>query len=540
MPTNKPYPIPVYTQTHGFINAEDGSTAGATVGVDLVFQNDGVAGIRELGVSTGLLRGGKITITSGDNTKFDVAAGQGLLVDYVNEPPMVTSFSFGPFLSQVVTNIGSQPVTYIGVTLNGQGQPTIVQSSTEFTNTQRRSIVSLGLVVHSNNTSINAINTIAAVVEADANQLHDFMEAIGPLNIEGNEYGPDGANLFLDKSAGKIFKFGVAHDTTPLDPHVLAQGSGNQLTFRYRLRDSTEFADRTTIDPANWDNAGVLTAVQANRYTVQRITMFQSGLTRIQYGQAEYQTLSEAIAGFEKEVFVTEPNIKENGILRCYLVVKQSATALNDLSQAQFFPVSKFGSATGGGGSGVTSADIILALGYTPANQAVQIIAGDGLTGGGNLAADRTLNIGTPSTVTTSTTNSVTADSHTHALTIADASLTIAKTSGLQSALDGKASLTATQTFTGVNSFTREVTSVGSLCGYSFENRSGAGRWVMYSAGGQCDFFFEGAGNVFQITSVGDTYKKNANSGTMTRQPRTFVQAGDPGAAAADGDLWFF
>jgi hypothetical protein len=36
------------------------------------------------------------------------------------------------------------------------------------------------------------------------------------------------------------------------------------------------------------------------------------------------------------------------------------------------------------------------------------------------------------------------------------------------------------------------------------------------------------------------TYFKNANSTTMTRQPRTFVQSADPGAAAADGDLWFW
>lgn len=44
------------------------------------------------------------------------------------------------------------------------------------------------------------------------------------------------------------------------------------------------------------------------------------------------------------------------------------------------------------------------------------IIAGNGLTGGGSIAADRTLTIGTPSDITNSTTNSVTADSHTHAL----------------------------------------------------------------------------------------------------------------------------
>lgn len=54
------------------------------------------------------------------------------------------------------------------------------------------------------------------------------------------------------------------------------------------------------------------------------------------------------------------------------------------------------------------------ALGVTP--EARQVIAGNGLTGGGDLTANRTLTLGTPGTITNSTTNSVTATSHTHAL----------------------------------------------------------------------------------------------------------------------------
>ena len=38
----------------------------------------------------------------------------------------------------------------------------------------------------------------------------------------------------------------------------------------------------------------------------------------------------------------------------------------------------------------------------------------------------------------------------------------------------------------------------------------------------------------------GTVARKNANSTTMTAQPRVFVQSADPGAAAADGDLWIW
>lgn len=45
-----------------------------------------------------------------------------------------------------------------------------------------------------------------------------------------------------------------------------------------------------------------------------------------------------------------------------------------------------------------------------------QVIAGNGLTGGGTLAADRTIALGTPTTVTSTSNNSVTSTSHTHVL----------------------------------------------------------------------------------------------------------------------------
>ena len=44
------------------------------------------------------------------------------------------------------------------------------------------------------------------------------------------------------------------------------------------------------------------------------------------------------------------------------------------------------------------------------------VSAGDGLTGGGNLAANRTISMGTPSSITATSGNSVTSTSHTHAI----------------------------------------------------------------------------------------------------------------------------
>lgn len=51
------------------------------------------------------------------------------------------------------------------------------------------------------------------------------------------------------------------------------------------------------------------------------------------------------------------------------------------------------------------------------------LTAGNGLTGGGDLSANRTLTLGTPSSITDSSTNSVTSTSHTHAFNLANGSL---------------------------------------------------------------------------------------------------------------------
>lgn len=58
--------------------------------------------------------------------------------------------------------------------------------------------------------------------------------------------------------------------------------------------------------------------------------------------------------------------------------------------------------------------DIAGRLGFTPANNSVQVVAGNGLSGGGTLAANRTLALGTPGTLTATTANAVSATSHTH------------------------------------------------------------------------------------------------------------------------------
>lgn len=77
------------------------------------------------------------------------------------------------------------------------------------------------------------------------------------------------------------------------------------------------------------------------------------------------------------------------------------------------------------------------------------IVAGNGLTGGGNLTADRTLTLGTPGTLNGSTTNAVTATSHTHA--ISDATTAVSGVSALSTDTEAIAGAVTTKSLTPSN-----------------------------------------------------------------------------------------
>lgn len=312
------------------------------------------AAIQSYYSSTGVVSGGALSVNASNNQTFDVTGGTAVFMDFSDPTaPSQTVIEFGPFTGVVIPDLSTRLTTYIGIDNSGQ----IVQQGSPFTNEQRRSIASLGLVVHSNLTNINTTNMIGTTVHSPVNQLHDLMTAIGALNIYGNVYNANGANLLINKTSGRLFKIGANYANNILDPHSVDLGPQSGLTFRYRTRTGVESADRTTIDPNNYDVGGVVTDISpANRFTIQRIAIFQSGLTRIQYGQHLYGTMAEAEAALASEEFQLEQNIAENGIIRCYLIVQDGTTNLSDPTKAKFVQATKFG-ATAAGGVSISTTD---------------------------------------------------------------------------------------------------------------------------------------------------------------------------------------
>lgn len=316
-------------------------------------------------LSTGLIKSGVISI-NGDNTKYNVSAGIGIITNFDDpENPTSTIVNFPAVVAKTPSYLTTSNITYVAINSSG----TVTESATPFTPEQRRTLIILGAVIHSNLTNINVVNNISAPTNASTNQLHDLMEAIGALNLSGNKFGPNNANLLMNKSAGTIFKLGSNFVNDWKNPHVLGQSALTGLTFRYRTQNGTEGSDVTSINPNVYDLNNVLTAVPSNRYSIQTITLFQSGLVRVQYGQETYGSLSEAEAAISTRSYSVESNIALNGITRAYLLVKEGSTSLTNTANAKFVDAGKFGSITSGGGA-ITLASIIAALGYTPENDA--------------------------------------------------------------------------------------------------------------------------------------------------------------------------
>jgi len=324
---------------------------------------------KKLNLPTGFLQGLQLSINA-DPTKYNIAAGYYVVTDFTNlAQPVVKIIAYPGATGLSPAYLASANSTYIALDKNMN----VVSSVSPFTDADRRTLAIIGNVVHSNNTTINVTNEIKAPIVAIGNQLHDFMKAIGFLNESGNIYAPNGANLQINKSVGDIFGMGI-NSADYLKPHKLTIPAQTGLTFAYRLQGGTQYANTVNIDPNNYDNGNVLTSMPVgSRWQIQRINLFQSGLTRVQYGQTVYTSFNAAVIALPTQSFVTEQNIADNSIFRCYLIVQQGTTDLASAvagGTAQFIPVDKFGNVIGNGSVALTYANIIAALGYTPENVA--------------------------------------------------------------------------------------------------------------------------------------------------------------------------
>ncbi len=316
---------------------------------------------------TGFITGLELSINAFDNTKVDISPGAYTITDFTDlENIVVKIVRVESIITITPQYLNTDIASYIALDVDMN----VVQSVSPFNNSDRRTLALIGAAIHSNQTIVNVVNEIKAPIVAPTNQLHDFMNAIGSLNLNGNEFKENGNNLEIDRSNGVIWGFGI-NSQDYLDPHRLTITGGTSIPFRYRLKDSTEYSDTQLVDPQFYDLDGVLTAVPSGKFTIQHFNIFQSGLTRAQYGQNLYDSISDAKSNINIEIFDIEKNIADNSIFRTYLIIREGVVDLESaiLSEdAYFIQVGKFGNILGSSGVSLTFDTITTGLGYVPEN----------------------------------------------------------------------------------------------------------------------------------------------------------------------------
>jgi hypothetical protein len=315
------------------------------------------ADVEAIGLDTGVASGGELNANVSNPLALDISATVGYVVDYVTTPtsPLVTRVSIAAQTVALTDTVGV--LTWWMADSAG----IIIQQSTRPTNTQRRTHLQLGVTALIDG-AIAIDQTLPVILPQPTNQLYDLFYALGSFSIDGNTLTAAGANLQIAKAAGTVFATSFNHFAGPTltnDPHVSFTAAQNPTALRYATRTlAAAVPTVTNVDVANYDNAGVITAVGggANRATIQRVYLFPVNATTdqvvVQYGQTIYSDLSSAVAAVGADSFVQNPTLSD-GVLLGFIVAIRTATNLSDTTQARVIMAGKFGSGPAGSTSAV-------------------------------------------------------------------------------------------------------------------------------------------------------------------------------------------
>lgn len=299
-------------------------------------------------LSTGIVYGARLTVNGLNPAAIDIPDTVGYVVNHTTDPirPTTTRVHIPPQTVALVGASLTRTVTFWLVNAAG----TIIQQGTEPTAAERRDNIVLGATAFDTvGGVIFELVSTPQILSQGRNQFLDLAESLGNFNVSGNAITPNGANMQLDTTSGELFSPGWGYFNDPKNPHIAPTAAQTQMQWRYGLRNTVSFPPLTTIvDAARYDNAGVLTLVGGggNRATVQRVFKFAStapfSQTTIQYGQAVFATLTDAINSIGTTDYIVNPQFAVVGTLVAWIAVIHTATNLSDPAQCRIVPAGKF------------------------------------------------------------------------------------------------------------------------------------------------------------------------------------------------------
>lgn len=312
---------------------------------------------------TGLLYGG--LITTGSSSTFNISAGAGIIVNLnaslTKEPtPTIQYVKWNNLMDTTPAYLNTNVQTFVGISSNG----TVLQQNTPWNDGQYNTSISLGTVLHQNLSTINGTLTYPNVAYGYKQRTYDFIKSFGPLKLSGYTINTSGSNG-LTVGSGTAFAEGRNYQTDPNNPsYITDSGTSVSKIFRYHQSGSSFVQDTngglgyTTIDPANYNSNGTLTAVPGGgsnkQWSIQRVFWFPNSATKgivVYYGNTTYTSQVEAISNIAYETFQETPNTQQNAVYLGAIVVRNDAT-WTDSTSYTILPGGIFRNVGGSGGGG--------------------------------------------------------------------------------------------------------------------------------------------------------------------------------------------
>lgn len=286
--------------------------------------------------TAGLISGGEITINAGDATKFDVAAGLGVVADYTGIP-FLKVIEFGPFLAESIPDL-TLDFSVIRVDINSD----LIKISGAFEpESAKRNSILLQTITHASQVQIDVIDNFTTPAFDYVKGLGDYVTNSPAIN-QGNDYVAAGANLILNKDAGVTVRAFINYRASLVNPSQIIDSAETPVPLiLYGHQDGvggfniTPATGTNLIDPEQFDDgSGTLATVPNNRFSTQMICFFSQGAaTLILYGQTTYMSLAEAIADIPYQTLALNP-VLSIGACVSFVVVKKGTISLQNVTDA--------------------------------------------------------------------------------------------------------------------------------------------------------------------------------------------------------------
>ena len=296
--------------------------------------------------TTGILEGGIISIAT--TTTVNWTSGRGLVSDYSDpENPVINDVTWDAISGTTPAGLGTDGTTLFGYNASGVLQEKL---STAVTIEDAHDIIWFGSATHFSSVIVSVMTAPGNIGYDGIGSFSDFINlVIGPANVDGNVYGPNGSNLNIDVTGGNAFMLGSNFRTNPKLSDIITLGSASTINFFDVYRSAgaglSVIYNGTTdeIDGSKYDDgSGTLADVSTDYWTIQRIFRSRTGSTFVGYGQQQFSSKELALEAKGDEPFIEKDPLPFL-LYRSSLVVQEGATDLDvSADEAIFFSEASF------------------------------------------------------------------------------------------------------------------------------------------------------------------------------------------------------